>query len=142
MDMPQLKSEQERLMAQDPILRRLICLAQESPDISALWLYGSRARGDHRVDSDYDVALSYKMRLADALDNRLRPELLSSKWSHLLGEEISVVDIDLVPVPLAAAIADEGLLLLDKAPKDTAWLYHKIWSKWDEWQYNRSANHQ
>jgi predicted nucleotidyltransferase len=139
--MAQFKSEQEHLMEQDPVLRKLVCLAQESSGICALWLYGSRARGDHRVDSDYDVALSYNMRLADTLDNRLRPELISSEWSQLLGEDISVVDIDLIPTPLAAAIADEGKLLLDKAPKDTAWMYHKIWSKWDEWQYNRSANH-
>lgn len=140
--MPQFKSEQASLTVQDPILSKLIGLAQESADINALWLYGSRARGDHQINSDYDVALSFKMRLADALDNRLRPELLSSEWSQLLGAEISVADIDLVPTPLAAAIAEEGQLLLDKAPKDTAWMYHKIWSKWDEWQYNRSANNQ
>jgi predicted nucleotidyltransferase len=127
---------------QDPVLEKLLSLAGKKSDISALWLYGSRAKGNYQPTSDYDIALSFANRLPDTLENRLRPETLSSEWSQLLAEDISVVDIDLIPTPLAAAISDEGLLLLDKAPVNTAWLYNKIWSKWDEWQYNRRANQQ
>jgi predicted nucleotidyltransferase len=35
----------------------LIEWAQRNPDVAELWVYGSRARGNHREDSDLDVAI-------------------------------------------------------------------------------------
>jgi len=116
-----------------------IALAEASPDITGLWLYGSRARGDQHLASDFDLAVSYGSPLAETLNNRLRPELLTLEWRELTGCEVSVVDIDHVPTPLAVSIIDEGVLLLDKTPKETAWLYQKVWSKWDDWQYRRAG---
>ncbi|MDN4982293.1 nucleotidyltransferase domain-containing protein [Bradyrhizobium sp. WYCCWR 13022] len=36
--------------------------AAQKPAIVAVWLFGSRARGDHRPDSDYDIALELAAR--------------------------------------------------------------------------------
>jgi len=60
-------------------------------------------------------------------------------WRDVSGGDVSVVDIEHVPPPLAVSIIDEGVLLLDKTPKETAWLYQKIWSKWDDWQYQKAG---
>ena len=35
----------------------IICWARNHPEIAQVWLYGSRARGDHRPDSDIDLAI-------------------------------------------------------------------------------------
>lgn len=41
-----------------------------------VWLFGSRARGDHRPDSDWDVlVLVDNERVTDAMENRLRDGL-------------------------------------------------------------------
>lgn len=59
-------AEQEALSAQtahpaltDPVLRRFASEARAfyGPRLERLVLFGSRARGDHRPDSDYDVAV-------------------------------------------------------------------------------------
>jgi predicted nucleotidyltransferase len=39
--------------------------ARSKSAIAALWLFGSRARGDHRTDSDYDIALELKSKEGD-----------------------------------------------------------------------------
>jgi predicted nucleotidyltransferase len=56
---------------------RLKALAKAEPDISVLWLYGSRARGTYSAPSDYDLAVAFDSFLSDALETRLRPELLA-----------------------------------------------------------------
>jgi len=121
------------------LTRCFIDLAERDPEISGLWLYGSRARGDQHLASDYDLAVSYYTCRVDRLGGRLRPALLAMAWRDVSGGEVSIVDIDNVPPPLAVSIIDEGLLLLDKTPKETAWLYQKIWSKWDDWQYQKAG---
>ncbi|MGQ0652614.1 MAG: nucleotidyltransferase domain-containing protein [Betaproteobacteria bacterium] len=37
--------------------RRLLRLLQRCPSLRRVWIYGSRARGDHRPGSDVDLAL-------------------------------------------------------------------------------------
>ena len=108
----------------DEIIEKIIELAAEDTAIDSLWLYGSRARGDHRSDSDYDLAIKYRARIADPVKSRLRPELQAMDWT-VLGGEISVADIEQLAVPLAVNVVNEGQLLLDKAPFETASLYKK-----------------
>jgi len=48
-------------------------LAEGDPEISGLWLYGSRARGDQQSASDYDLAVIYHACQRDLLGDRLRP---------------------------------------------------------------------
>ncbi|MFD1008226.1 MULTISPECIES: nucleotidyltransferase domain-containing protein [Oceanisphaera] len=60
-----------------PLLTKIIELANKRSNIAALWLYGSRARGDHHADSDYDLAVVFTHWLPDALSRRLRPEELA-----------------------------------------------------------------
>lgn len=109
-------------------------LAQNNPDIAALWLYGSRARGDHHEHSDYDMAVAYTTWLSDPLERRLRPELLAQAWQDKLElpeDKLSVVDIALVPVPLGVAILADGKLLVDKHPQIRMTQESRITSRWE-----------
>jgi uncharacterized protein len=113
---------------------RLIELANTEQDIAALWLYGSRARGDHGAESDYDLAVVFLDRIADRLERRLRPELLALKWQgelQLTESRLSVVDLSVCPVPLGWSILSEGTLLADKDPGARMRAESRIYSMWE-----------
>lgn len=84
------------------------------PHVGSAWLFGSRARGDHREDSDWDVAVvvgpSAPWR---SIENRLRDEA-AAHWSRT-GERIQfhVVARDNVRRMgvVTRAVEAEGVLL-------------------------------
>jgi predicted nucleotidyltransferase len=70
--------------------------------IDAMYLYGSRARGAARPDSDWDVGVLFSEYLADPVERALRPQELEALLERELGMYgfISVVDVENVPPPL------------------------------------------
>lgn len=95
-------------------LKALAELAARDNEIAALWLYGSRAKGTAGEGSDYDLAVAFRSFEQDALKRRLRAELLAQAWQEALGlpeSELSIVDINLAPLPLAHVIIHTGKLI-------------------------------
>ena len=89
-------------------------LASRSDAIAVLWLYGSRAKGTATPGSDYDLAVAFRHFEKDPLERRLRPELLAQAWQDALGlaeDQLSIVDINLAPLPLAHVIIRSGRVL-------------------------------
>jgi uncharacterized protein len=97
------------------VLQTIPHLAAENPDILIVWLYGSRAKGTARENSDYDLAVAFKSFIKDnPLEKRLRPELLALDWQQALGLhdfELSVVDINQAPIPLAYQVIEPDCVL-------------------------------
>ena len=112
---------------------RILQRANNNPDIEALWLYGSQANGAASPHSDYDFAVAYKEYLADPLQRRLRPELLTQEWQEQLALPeglISVVDISLAPIPLAINIIEADRPLMIKNDLRYARELNRIWGLW------------
>lgn len=114
------------------ILERLVALAGANAQVQVLWLYGSRAKGTAGPASDWDLAVAFDPvkqsgPLGVALESRLRPEVLALEWQRALGlaeGALSLVDINLAPIPLAFAVVeanyplycrDEGRRLQEEA---------------------------
>ncbi|WP_163557491.1 nucleotidyltransferase domain-containing protein [Halomonas sp. NO4] len=119
---------------QNPLVDQLIELAKQHEEIAALWLYGSRARGDHYSGSDYDIAVAFTNWIPEALERRLRPELLAMTWQEALelpDGQLSVVDLATCPVPLGWSILSEGKLLLDRHPQVRMTHESRILSRWE-----------
>lgn len=118
----------------DPVLISLIRLIENEPDVTTLWLYGSRARGDHHSGSDYDLAILFREPVKDPLDRRLRPEEKALEWQSTLNlpeDRLSVVDLAIAPIPLGVSVLEQGLLLVDKAPEVRIVLESRILSIWE-----------
>ena len=90
-------------------------LARQNPDVVIVWLYGSRAKGNAHQFSDYDLAVAFSSFIKDnQLEKRLRPECLALDWQQALGShdfQLSVVDINQAPIPLAWEIIQADTVL-------------------------------
>lgn len=118
----------------DPTLQRIIRLAKTRDDLAALWLYGSRSRRDHHADSDYDLAAAFTGWIDDAMERRLRPEMLALEWQQVLGlgeHGLSVVDLAIAPIPLGWSILSQGQLLVDCHPQLRMHQESRIMSRWE-----------
>ncbi|WP_404415266.1 nucleotidyltransferase domain-containing protein [Marinospirillum sp.] len=108
--------------------------AEDDPRILALWIYGSRARGDAGSGSDYDLAVIFATWEPDALERRLRPEVLALEWQQtakLQEGGLSIVDLACCSVPLGWSILSEGKLLVDKRPEIRMTIESRIFSIWE-----------
>lgn len=107
-------------MQKDKIIRQVIELAQKDSNILILWLYGSRAKGQFTPLSDYDFAIACKNTTPEpTLETRLQPEILALQWIqalHLKDDQLSVVDINQAPIPLALEIIRPNCVLICKDP--------------------------
>jgi len=111
------------MMSSEQVLQKLSQLASYNTDIAAIWLYGSRATGRARQDSDYDLAVAFHNFGLDPLSKFTRPQTLALDWAAALElpeHLLSVVDINQVPIYLAYQVIDTGQLIYnDGSPR--AW---------------------
>jgi predicted nucleotidyltransferase len=90
------------------LLSKIAELADNDSDIAVVWLYGSRAKGNAHASSDYDLTVAFNRFIKDdPIEKRLRPECLALDWQQALGLhdfQLSIVDINQAPIPLAVEI--------------------------------------
>lgn len=102
----------ERASHEELESRLLSYFAEGSHGAVAAWLFGSRARGTARADSDVDVALLYGFRPPSTLD--ALPLELEADLERLLGLPVQAVVLDTAPVDLVHRVLRDGRLLLDR----------------------------
>ena len=118
----------------DLILSSVIELAANDPEIEILWIYGSRAKGAPSPESDYDFAVAFQNPLGRSIDSRLRSEIKAVEWAEAVGLKsslMSVLDINLSPLPLAMSVVKNGKVLLAKSGLRLAREENKILSMWE-----------
>ncbi len=80
------------ILEKDPILRRIIEVIVKEIDPDKIILFGSRARGDYKEDSDYDILV-----LKEGVRPEERREIQAKVRMRLLDEGIyRYADIDVV----------------------------------------------
>jgi len=98
--------------------QEILRAVRDLPGISVLVVFGSRARGTQRPDSDLDVAV-----LPDTPDSRARRYLQADLAAALAGlapeGRVDVILLDEAPEELRQAIMETGRVLLDRDPE--AW---------------------
>ena len=94
-------------------LARVVEEADE-PGLIAAWLFGSRARGDARVDSDADIALLYSTPPSAGLSGL--PERVAEAVERVLRADADIVVLNGASPDLIHRVLRDGRLLLDRAP--------------------------
>ncbi len=103
----------QRLRRCPPFLCQLVEKAVEIVDPNKVWIFGSRARGDHRKLSDYDLAFD------------VSPEMII-KWTDFAVEKKDSIQTLLpqdwilfssAPSGLKKQILKEGILIYEKVQK-------------------------
>ena len=117
MSMIENKGEVTRAVTHDSVLQSLIHRLQKrlGNGLKEVWLFGSRARGDHLSDSDYDILI-----VAEGDINCIREIVSEEEYSLLQSEEELVVGIVYTPEtwsldensPLGWNIRKEGIRLV------------------------------
>ena len=116
---------------QSQAIKQIVQLAKNNPEIEVLWLYGSRARDNADINSDYDLAVAFKSYSEDPVERRLRPELLSLEWNKQLGVAVSIVDINQAILPLAYTVVQDNTILFIQNDFRRMTEEQKIMSKWE-----------
>lgn len=89
-------------------------LTERAPDAVCAWLFGSRARGSARPDSDVDVAVLFAADPEPTLAGQ--PYALEADLGDATGLEVQVVAANTAPAELIHHILRDGILLLDRDP--------------------------
>ena len=87
----------------------LRALLARDPAILAAWLFGSRARGTDRPDSDVDVAV-----LLDPAPTGMEAFDLEARLSAALRLPVQVVPVNRAPADLVHRVLRDGRLLVDR----------------------------
>jgi predicted nucleotidyltransferase len=100
--------------------------------LDAVYLYGSRAKGNARDDSDWDLAVVFSQFETDLLERAVRPQQLLAELERKFPElDLSLVDVREVPVPLQWNII-QGIKVYDRGVPAVRRLEHAIISAWEK----------
>ena len=106
----------ERIPDFDARLRRLTQRWAADATVAAAYLYGSRARGNARPNSDVDLAVILSSKLAPAERWHRRLALLEAAAAELGSDAVDLVVLEEAPAPLAHRAIRDGRLLVDSDP--------------------------
>lgn len=107
-------------------------LQRQYPSLEICALIGSRARNNHRADSDWDFAIQWQRDELDPWEALTRTEQLRQDLAHWLScsaEKIDLVELPGAGLAIRAAVADEGVPL--KGGEDLPW-FHFLSRTWRE----------
>lgn len=94
------------------IERTVIDVCEALPDLVAVYVFGSVARGTARPSSDVDVAVLFVRKSPGRLDG---PRLaLEGTLERALGRRVDLIELNQAPVDLRTRVLRHGRLLFER----------------------------
>jgi uncharacterized protein len=102
--------------------------------VRVAWLFGSRAGGRPRADSDLDLAVVYARHLDAAAREHARRQIAAAVTDALgaLGERADVVDLDDADSAVAFHAVTEGVLLVARSEAERVRAVAFIYRRFDD----------
>ena len=120
---------------QQQIINKIIELAKADSSIAVVWLYGSRAKRTASETSDFDLAIAFNHDLLSSKADDFYSQDLACDWSSKLNVDISIIDINKVPTPLAYNVINEGIVIQSNNDYRRLSEERRVWSLWEEYKY-------
>jgi predicted nucleotidyltransferase len=97
-----------------PLDQRIANVFSSRPDVTAVYLFGSTARGVARPGSDIDVAVLFAASPPHTLN---APRfVIEGELERALGTAVDLVALNEAPVDLRVRVLRDGRLLVDRDP--------------------------
>lgn len=115
-------------------------LLQAQPDLEFAVLVGSRATGQARPDSDWDIALSWAPQL-EWLDILGRTEILRGQLARSLQvpeASIDLIELRRANLAMRASAAEEGRPLMGDDSAAWALFLRRTWRELEDFEWERS----
>lgn len=109
------------------------------PEVRVGYLFGSRARGDARPDSDLDIAVLLAPGLEEAARGRAKLAIIEALTVELgaLGERADVVDLERAPSAVGFRAIRDGVCVLQRERSSRVRLEATIARRYDDDQPHR-----
>jgi uncharacterized protein len=114
--------------------QHVAAVLQPMQGVRVAWLFGSRARGTHRPDSDLDLLVVYHRALDSAAREKLRRTLVYELSGVLdaVGESADIADADEADSAVAFNAVAEGELLVERSKQERVTAQVAIWRRYDD----------
>ncbi|ODV37438.1 type VII toxin-antitoxin system MntA family adenylyltransferase antitoxin [Microcystis aeruginosa] len=97
------------------LVEKITAIVEKLPNLKLLILFGSRARGEHKPDSDWDFAVLYEERSAQKdISSPLKIYTLLEQALEIPEDKIDVIDLKECSPILAHYVARDGQLLYER----------------------------
>lgn len=97
---------QEVVMRTTPAIDRLIARATEDPNVLAVLVFGSVARGEQSPASDIDVCLVLRPEVSEGMTEK--------RLEYLAQSDLDIHIFQQIPLPIRRRVLKEGCVLLSK----------------------------
>jgi predicted nucleotidyltransferase len=97
---------------------RLASALARLPDVRLAFLFGSRARGSARGDSDFDIAILVDPRTAGEERGRTIRRLAGQLGREVASERIDLVILNDAPSLLRHRVLRDGVVLFQRSPEE------------------------
>jgi len=103
-------------------------------DVRVAYVFGSRARGSARPDSDLDLALAFRRELEPSARGELVLRVIAALTAAIgtLGERADVVDLERAGSALGFRVIRDGKLVLCRDPGERVRLEAAIARRYDD----------
>jgi predicted nucleotidyltransferase len=118
----------------DALVRAIRAALAAIPSIRVAYLFGSRARGAARPDSDLDIAIALPREMEDAERGRIKLQVIDALTASLgrLGELADIVDLDRAGSAVAFAAIAQGKCAYARDRADRVRLETRIARRYDD----------
>jgi predicted nucleotidyltransferase len=118
----------------DAIERALDEVLAAIPSVQVAYLFGSRARGTSRPDSDLDLAIALPREMPDAERGRVKLQVIDGLTARLgsLGERADIVDLDRAGSSVAFAAIAQGRCVYTRDRAERVRLEVRIARRYDD----------
>lgn len=106
------------------VLDKIIEYFSKKPEVEAVYLFGSFARGEANPLSDVDLGVFFKRKTPKAF---VLPEAeIAGELSDIVGREVEIQDLSLCKIDFAHRVISEGKLIYSGDEKERIELEEKI----------------